>query len=391
MLEKVHAFVERNFANISAGLVIFGAMFAFAMPYLIPLLPYYGLTSPNEIGDAFGGLANPMIGFIGVCLTFLAFFIQFKSNERQNYELEVQKKENAYRFLRESITGLKDDIKALRYTKERVVYHYSEAIWNFMMDNMLRTEDMKGKEKVLNPLFYQISYILTLFEPIIADIDSANLEKKEKYQLLVNLEGLFEASFEFVLVVQAQMIKEGKEKSIREFVKHKIIIPSKKIKNELHEVLERYKESEKEQFARAVTKIKGSNYVKSSRFTNGKGNIQFYGSFEEYKENYPNSTLNEQTYNDYFANDDNVSKLFINESVRLLMKLEFMNRITFQVQVNEKTYTMVLDRPIAEEYFGIDLIELKIDKDLWRDEFVGKYVYSQKERNKFMERFVKVT
>jgi hypothetical protein len=68
-----------------------------------------------------------------------------------------------------------------------------------------------------------------------------------------------------------------------------------------------------------------------------------------------------------------------------------MNRITFQVQVNEKTYTMVLDRPIAEEYFGIDLIELKIDKDLWRDEFVGKYVYSQKERNKFMERFVKVT
>ncbi len=390
MINKTQTFIERHVANLSVTVVFLGAATAIAVPYLLPHTDYFGLSA-NEIGDAFGGLANPIIGFMGVCLTFLAFYIQYKSNERQNFELEVQKKENAYRFIRESIRDLKDDIKALRYTKERIVYHYSEAIWNVMLDNMLIEEkDQKDTKDVLNPLFFQIAYILTLFEPIISDIDNADLEKKEKYQLLVNIQGLFEASFEFVLKVQQQMTKEGKEKSIREFVRHNVIIPSKKIKNEMHETLDRYKESEKELFAKALTKIKGASYVKSYRCTSGKGTVQFFADFDEYKKQHPTTTLTDQTYQDYFSKDDNISKILLNESVRLLVKLEFLERITFQLPFGGKTYSMTLGRKTAEEYFDVDLVELKIDKDLWRDEFVGKYVYSQKERQRFMKTFVKI-
>ena len=390
MVDKTQSFIEKHVANLSVTVVFLGAAAAIAVPYLLPHTDYFGL-SPNEIGDAFGGLANPVIGFMGVCLTFLAFYIQYKSNERQNFELEVQKKENAYRFIRESIRDLKDDIKALRYTKERIVYHYSEAIWYVMLDNMLVDEAKDNNKMVLNPLFFQIAYILTLFEHIISDIYNADLEKKEKYQLLVNIQGLFEASFEFVLKVQQQMTKEGKEKSIREFVRHNVIIPSKKIKNEMHETLDRYKESEKDLFAKALIKIKGAAYVKNYRCMNGKGTVQFFADYEEYTKQYPNAVLTEQAYKDYFSKDDNISKILINESVRLLVKLEFLERITFQLPFEGKTYSLTLGRKTAEEYFDIDLVELQIDKDLWRDEFVGKYVYSQKERQKFMNTFVKIS
>jgi hypothetical protein len=391
MVNKTQTFIEKHVANLSVTVVFLGAAAAITVPYIMPYTTYFGL-SPNEMGDAFGGLANPVIGFMGVCLTFLAFYIQYKSNERQNFELDVQKRENAYRFIRESIRDLKDDIKALRYTKERIVYHYSEAIWYVMLDNMLVDETKDQNHKAtLNPLFFQIAYILTLFEPIISDIDSADLEKKEKYQLLVNIQGLFEASFEFVLKVQQQMTKEGKEKSIQEFVRHNVIIPSKKIKNEMQETLDRYKESEKELFAKALTKIKGAAYVKSHRCTSGKGTVQFFSDYDELKKQHPDSNLTEQAYIDYFSKDDNISKLLLNESVRLLVKLEFLERITFQLPFDGKMYSMTLGRKTAEEYFDIDLVELQIDKDLWRDEFVGKYVYSQKERQKFMNTFVKIT
>jgi hypothetical protein len=391
MVTQTQTFIERHVANLSVTVVFLGGVVAIAVPYIMPHTDYFGLT-PNEIGDAFGGLANPVIGFMGVCLTFLAFYIQYKSNERQNYELEVQKKENAYRFIRESIRDLKDDIKALRYTKERVVYHYSEAIWNVMLDNMLVDEEKDSNKKiVLNPLFFQISYILTLFEPIISDIDNADLEKKEKYQLLINIMGLFEASFEFVLKVQQQMTQEGKEKSIREFVRHNIIIPSKKIKNEMQEALDRYKESEKELFAKAITKIKGAAYVKNYRCTSGKATVLFFADYDEYRKQHPHTTLTEETYEEYFSKDDNISKILLNESVRLLVKLEFLERITFQLPFDKQTYSMTLGRKTAEEYFDLDLVELKIDKNLWRDEFVGKYVYSQKERTRFMKTFVKIT
>jgi hypothetical protein len=38
--------------------------------------------SPNEKGDAIGGIINPIIGLIGVLLTFLAFYVQFQANNK---------------------------------------------------------------------------------------------------------------------------------------------------------------------------------------------------------------------------------------------------------------------------------------------------------------------
>jgi|GEM_PF-6295543 len=46
-------------------------------------LEWFELKSKNELGDAFGGLTNPVIAFFGVIVTFLAFYIQYKANKQQ--------------------------------------------------------------------------------------------------------------------------------------------------------------------------------------------------------------------------------------------------------------------------------------------------------------------
>lgn len=49
--------------------------------------------SPNEIGDSIGGILNPIIGISGSVLTFLAFYIQYKTNKTQVFLFDENQKE----------------------------------------------------------------------------------------------------------------------------------------------------------------------------------------------------------------------------------------------------------------------------------------------------------
>lgn len=44
----------------------------------------FNLSEKNEAGDALGGLTAPFIGITGVILTFLAFWVQYKFNQKQS-------------------------------------------------------------------------------------------------------------------------------------------------------------------------------------------------------------------------------------------------------------------------------------------------------------------
>lgn len=51
------------------------------------------IKSKNNLGDAMGGIANPIIAFIGVFVTFLAFYIQYKFNREQSKLIAQQRSE----------------------------------------------------------------------------------------------------------------------------------------------------------------------------------------------------------------------------------------------------------------------------------------------------------
>lgn len=52
--------------------------------------------SPNEIGDSIGGTMSPIIGFMGIVLTFLAFYIQYKANKQVQEQFKIQQFENHF-------------------------------------------------------------------------------------------------------------------------------------------------------------------------------------------------------------------------------------------------------------------------------------------------------
>lgn len=64
-----------------------------AIVWLFANLEWFELKSKNELGDAFGGLTNPIIAFIGVIVTFLAFYIQYKFNREQSKLIQLQRRE----------------------------------------------------------------------------------------------------------------------------------------------------------------------------------------------------------------------------------------------------------------------------------------------------------
>lgn len=62
--------------NFFKGVAIVLSIVTIVLPILIftDVIPFK-IDGYNEIGDAFGGLVNPLIATVGVTVTFLAFYI----------------------------------------------------------------------------------------------------------------------------------------------------------------------------------------------------------------------------------------------------------------------------------------------------------------------------
>ncbi|RAW01559.1 putative phage abortive infection protein [Pseudochryseolinea flava] len=55
-----------------------------------------GRIDANEIGDAIGGTLGPMVALLASALTFLAFWVQYKANQQQRYDIKVERFENKF-------------------------------------------------------------------------------------------------------------------------------------------------------------------------------------------------------------------------------------------------------------------------------------------------------
>ena len=72
-------------------------IFSFVAPILFVQESIWGIdfTETGPIGDTIGGIMNPFIALVGVLLTFLAFYIQYRANKLQRelfrFELDAQK------------------------------------------------------------------------------------------------------------------------------------------------------------------------------------------------------------------------------------------------------------------------------------------------------------
>lgn len=90
------------------------------IPFLLRRANFLGITyeSSGQIGDTFGGILGPLVGFAGVLTTFAAFYLQHVANkeqteqfDKQDSDLKVERFENVYfeliKLHRENVAEMK--------------------------------------------------------------------------------------------------------------------------------------------------------------------------------------------------------------------------------------------------------------------------------------------
>lgn len=80
------------------GIFLFLSVVVFWMPY--PMTQFsvvsLGTNKPNEIGDSIGGTLGPLVAWLASALTFLAFWIQYKANQEQRFDIKIERFENRF-------------------------------------------------------------------------------------------------------------------------------------------------------------------------------------------------------------------------------------------------------------------------------------------------------
>ena len=88
-------------------LLLFGILLTFLFPLLLPLLNKTGIGNFGVVGDAIGGITNPISQLIGSILLYLALKAQLSANgivqnqiEKDNIKEEQQHNSFLYPFYR---------------------------------------------------------------------------------------------------------------------------------------------------------------------------------------------------------------------------------------------------------------------------------------------------
>lgn len=140
---KIVLWVLEGFAIIGFIYLLFYFINAYSNYGILKNVPYdfkkggdNNYLSPNEKGDALGGVLNPIIGIIAILVTYLAFFIQFLANKQVQNQFKIQQFESQFY---EMLRIHKDNVNEMylsaqgqkfegRYALELI---YSELIFSY--------------------------------------------------------------------------------------------------------------------------------------------------------------------------------------------------------------------------------------------------------------------
>lgn len=157
------------------GLIISTSILLFVGPELIlqRLSIFPTEIKKNEIGDAFGGTLGPIIAWIASILTFAAFWVQFKANQQQKLDLQVERFENKFysmvQILRENVSeitigesleGRKSFISM--FNELKFLYLFSDQFFN-NPNNQYLIESSIGKDSLSKHEIFNISYLIFFF------------------------------------------------------------------------------------------------------------------------------------------------------------------------------------------------------------------------------------
>jgi hypothetical protein len=86
--------------------------------------------------------------------------------------------------------------------------------------------------------------------------------------------------------------------------------------------------------------------------------VEYFGSYDEYKQANPDSKLMAADYTGYFETGDAVQKILVSENVRLLRQFPDLAATLMVLPFDGKTYTINLERQAVNDYLGFKVEEL---------------------------------
>ena len=147
-------------------------LFSFFAPYFFTSTTIgKSIVTTEEIGligDTMGGTMNPFIAISAALLTFLAFWIQYKANEQQKKDLQVERFENKFyemlKIHRDNITEI--TIGKTLAGRKSFISMFNELKFTYYVVkdyNDKKYTSLKLQDEISDEIVYNISYLIFFF------------------------------------------------------------------------------------------------------------------------------------------------------------------------------------------------------------------------------------
>lgn len=158
-----------KFFKLFFPLVLLMVFFLF-FPYWFTSRSWFDLdfTSTGQIGDTIGGILGPFIAIAAAILTFFAFWVQFKANEQQKIDLQIERFENKFYNLIEIHRNNVSELIIGTKTGGRKAYisMFNELKFTYLIIKDYYNNIYKNKfpdNPVSDEVIFNISYLVFFF------------------------------------------------------------------------------------------------------------------------------------------------------------------------------------------------------------------------------------
>lgn len=177
--------------NIVICLIIIGILLTIIVPLMLPLLPLGYLKDSGTIGDAFGGIANPIAQIVGFVLLYIALRAQINANAILQMQIDAdnskEMQSRGVKHLHELYTFLENNINSFSYENKfegvngMQVLYGRRAIRCFIDDIEDMNIDLHNAEQLLQQDgVREILSILRIAENIFVRINHADIDENDK-------------------------------------------------------------------------------------------------------------------------------------------------------------------------------------------------------------------
>ncbi|MDI9538025.1 MAG: putative phage abortive infection protein [Bacteroidota bacterium] len=165
---RVEAF-DKQFFLVLIPLILLMILFLF-FPYWFTTRSWFGVdfSKTGQIGDTIGGILGPFIAIAAAILTFLAFWVQFKANEQQKKDLQIERFENKFYNLMEIHRNNVHEVIIGETTKGRRAFisMFKELKFTYLIITEYYNEDYIKRHPdhlISDEGIYNISYLVFYF------------------------------------------------------------------------------------------------------------------------------------------------------------------------------------------------------------------------------------